>query len=318
MEFISKFKQYLNENFGNSPEERWEYIQPKLVNLPDTPRAQTLTKGMKDAMMEDNKFEFDYYFVEAMKMLGLENELGDSEDDKITPPMPRNLTDRELANVFVRENDNVLDEIIKKGTMKDPVTKMMKEPLGAPSGNPYAEEPTMTDEEFEAIFGKNPGSDDDDDDDLDEIIKEGTWSLGSPEQIEDVIQSLQFDGVDKINYNANNKKWTALLYKVLGDDTFWDAYGNAQIAAKEENFYRAQDYLGDAIDRAQKLKTIALRNREVKGEVQTESVKKVLNASNDLEKALNDVSDELTDDQIASITDMILDLRDKVKAKLKK
>ena len=261
MEFISKFKQYLNENFGNSPEERWEYIQPKLVNLPDTPRAQTLTKGMKDAMMEDNTFEFDYYFVEAMKMLGLENELEDSEDDdEITPPMPRNLTDRELANVFVRENDNVLDE----------------------------------------------------------IIKEGTWSLGSPEQIEDVIQSLQFDGVDKINYNANNKKWTALLYKVLGDDTFWDAYGNAQIAAKEENFYRAQDYLGDAIDRAQKLKTIALKNREVKGEVQTESVKKVLNASNDLEKALNDVSDELTDDQIASITDMILDLRDKVKAKLKK
>ena len=54
---------------------------------------------------------------------------------------------------------------------------------------------------------------------------------------------------------------------------------------------------------------------EMEGEVQTEN--KALNASNELEKALNSVVDELTDDQIDSITNMILDLRDKVKAKKK-
>ena len=62
--------------------------------------------------------------------------------------------------------------------------------------------------------------------------------------------------------------------------------------------------------------TQLVKLEEIEGEVQTEN--KVLKASNDLEDALNNVVDELTDDQINSITDMILDLRDKVKAKLKK
>jgi len=44
---------------------------------------------------------------------------------------------------------------------------------------------------------------------------------------------------------------------------------------------------------------------------------KALKASNDLEKTLNSVVDELTDEQIDTITNMILDLRDKVKAKIK-
>ena len=60
---------------------------------------------------------------------------------------------------------------------------------------------------------------------------------------------------------------------------------------------------------------VFVRENEVEGEVQTEN--KALKASNDLEDALNSVVDELTDDQIDTITDMILDLRDKVKAKKK-
>jgi len=62
--------------------------------------------------------------------------------------------------------------------------------------------------------------------------------------------------------------------------------------------------------------TQLVKLEEVEGEVQNEN--KVLKASNDLEDALNNVVDELSDDQIDSITDMILDLRDKVKAQLKK
>jgi hypothetical protein len=56
--------------------------------------------------------------------------------------------------------------------------------------------------------------------------------------------------------------------------------------------------------------TQLVKLEEVEGEVQNEN--KVLKASNDLEDALNNVVDELSDDQIDSITDMILDLRDKV------
>jgi hypothetical protein len=56
--------------------------------------------------------------------------------------------------------------------------------------------------------------------------------------------------------------------------------------------------------------TRLVKLEEVEGEVQNEN--KVLKASNDLEDALNNVVDELSDDQIDSITDMILDLRDKV------
>ena len=44
---------------------------------------------------------------------------------------------------------------------------------------------------------------------------------------------------------------------------------------------------------------------------------KLLKASNTLEDALNKVVDDLTDEQIDRFTNMILDLRDKVKAKKK-
>ena len=62
--------------------------------------------------------------------------------------------------------------------------------------------------------------------------------------------------------------------------------------------------------------TQLVKLEEVEGEVQTEN--KILKASNDLEDALNKVADDLTDEQIDKFTDMILDLRDKLKAQLKK
>ena len=81
------------------------------------------------------------------------------------------LIDKFGSEVYKVTGDGQWEEYIVKGTplvdrktlTSDPMAKIMKEPLGAPSGNPYAEEPTMSDEEFEAIFGKGPQSDDDDD-----------------------------------------------------------------------------------------------------------------------------------------------------------
>ena len=64
--------------------------------------------------------------------------------------------------------------------------------------------------------------------------------------------------------------------------------------------------------------------RELEGEVQSEAmsdqlkINKLLQAANTIEDSLNDVNLELTDDQIDKFTEMILDLRDKAKAKLKK
>ena len=61
----------------------------------------------------------------------------------------------------------------------------------------------------------------------------------------------------------------------------------------------------------------------VEGEVQSEAmsdqlkINKLLQAANTIEDSLNDVNLELTDDQIDKFTEMILDLRDKAKAKLK-
>ena len=182
-------KYLLEEQFGNDIESRYNFVRPLMSRLPDSARTEAMIDGMEEAKAEDDKMAFDFYFVETMKMLGLEDELMEPGDDEpITPPGPEDMpgakvspfvTDKELANIFVREGEE--DELTEN------------------------------------------------DDVLDEML--------------------------------------------------------------------------------------VVKLEEVEGEVQTEN--KVLKASNDLEDAINSVADELTDAQIDSITDMILDLRDKVKAKKK-
>lgn len=123
---LAKWRQFIIEeatvadgNFGNDLEDRYAYIRPLMSRLPDNARTETLIDFMEDGLREDDKELFDYGFVEAMKELGLEDQLMD--DEPITPPGPEDmpgadvspfLTDKELANVFVRENDDVLDEIL--------------------------------------------------------------------------------------------------------------------------------------------------------------------------------------------------------------
>jgi len=152
-------EKYLMEaDFGNDPESRYEYIRPLMSKLPDSARTETLIDGMEDGLREDDKELFDYYFVEAMKALGLEQEL--MEPDDITPPGPEDMpgakvppfiTDKEFqsrANVFaleeadsltnpeaeeiddddlaaaadyfdsLAENDDILDEIIAEGDIQ--------------------------------------------------------------------------------------------------------------------------------------------------------------------------------------------------------
>lgn len=114
---LAKWRQFIIEeasvadgNFGNDLEDRYAYIRPLMSRLPDTARTETLIDFMEDGLREDDKELFDYGFVEAMKELGLEDQLMD--DEPITSPGPEDmpgddvspfLTDKELANVFVKE-----------------------------------------------------------------------------------------------------------------------------------------------------------------------------------------------------------------------
>ena len=94
---LSKWRQFIIEeavvadgNFGNDIEDRYAYIRPLMADLPDTARTETLIDGMEDGLREDDKELFDFYFVEAMKALGLEHQLMD--DGGIEGPGIEDLT----------------------------------------------------------------------------------------------------------------------------------------------------------------------------------------------------------------------------------
>ena len=259
-------KYLLEEQFGNDIESRYNFVRPLMSRLPDSARTEAMIDGMEEAKAEDDKMEFDFYFVETMKMLGLEDELMEPGDDEpITPPGPEDMpgakvspfvTDKELANIFVREG----------------------------------EEDEVSDEDLEASadYFDNLAENDDV---LDEILDEDVpLGIAPPFAIGDTV--------------------------VFADDQLKGApmkvIGMRKMFASPLHAVEIEMQTGDT---AEYDETQLVKLEEVDGEVQTEN--KVLKASNDLEDAINSVADELTDAQIDSITDMILDLRDKVKAKKK-
>lgn len=245
-------KYLLEEQFGNDIESRYNFVRPLMSRLPDSARTEAMIDGMEEARDEDDKMAFDFYFVETMKMLGLEDELMEPGDDEpITPPGPEDMpgakvspfvTDKELANIFVREgeedelteNDDVLDEMLDENMI-------------------------------------TPG---------DKVFFRTDKGMEKPMKVMKVRRQMGTNFLAATVVDMNGE--------VVGE------YDDTQLVKfPEKKFFR----------------------EEVEGEVQTEN--KVLKASNDLEDAINSVADELTDAQIDSITDMILDLRDKVKAKKK-
>ena len=79
-------EKYLMEaDFGNDLQSRYDYVRPLMSRLPDTAYTESLIDGMEDGLRMDDKFMFDFYFVETMKALGLENELMEAEDSLINP-----------------------------------------------------------------------------------------------------------------------------------------------------------------------------------------------------------------------------------------
>jgi hypothetical protein len=115
-------EKYLMEaNFGNDLQSRYDYIRPLMSRLPDSARTEAMIDGMEDGLREDDKELFDYYFVEAMKELGLENEL--MEADSLINPEAEEIDAEDLeasADYFdsLAENDDILDEIVAEGDIQ--------------------------------------------------------------------------------------------------------------------------------------------------------------------------------------------------------
>jgi len=247
----------IKENFGNDIESRYNFIRPLMSRLPDNARTEMLIDGMEEARAEDDKQAFDFYFVEAMKELGLENEL--MEADSLINPEAEEIDDDDLgaaADYFdsLAENDDVLDEMLDEN---------------------------------------------------------GHLGIAPPFAIGDLVYRKSDDARFPMKVVKMRKMFASPLHAVTvvgtsgGDELEYDETQLVKLMSPEEKA------------------NVFVRENEVEGEVQTEAmsdqlkINKLLQAANTIEDSLNDVNLELTDDQINKFTEMILDLRDKAKAKLK-
>ncbi len=80
----NKWRQFIiaESNFGNDPQDRYNYVRKFTADLPDTARSEYLVSNLDDALedykMTDEVGEFDQAFVDIMKALGKENELSEN------------------------------------------------------------------------------------------------------------------------------------------------------------------------------------------------------------------------------------------------
>lgn len=123
-------QKYLMEaDFGNDPQDRYDYIRPLMSRLPDTARTEYLIDALDQALADFNmtddmkeKTEFDMIFIEIMKELGLESELMEAGDSLINPEAEEiDAEDLEASSDYfdsLAENDDVLDEIVAEGDIQ--------------------------------------------------------------------------------------------------------------------------------------------------------------------------------------------------------
>jgi hypothetical protein len=97
-----------------------------------------------------------------------------------------------------------------------------------------------------------------------ENLNEGTWSLGSANEIKDAIHTLEmWYKLDARQISAlfDDKDNSNFFYNVVGDDLFHDALDRAEREAAADNTDGAYNAVGDAIGRAEELLAI-VRERE--------------------------------------------------------
>ena len=279
-------KYLLEAQFGNDIESRYQYIRPLMSRLPDSARTEAMIDGMEEARAEDDKMAFDFYFVETMKMLGLETEL--MEADSLINPEAEEIEDDDLAAAAdfydsLAENDNILDEFLQMPAQEEEEEGAEVEVLDDVEELEIEKEQEVTIninlEEGKFEVG-------------DYVVLAGDWKKGSP---------MRVTGMRKM---FGSPLHAIKVTKLNGETAEYDETQLAKLMSPEE-------------------KANAFVREEVEGEVQSEAmsdqlkINKLLQAANTIEDSLNDVNLELTDDQIDKFTEMILDLRDKAKAKLK-
>lgn len=132
-------------------------------------------------------------------------------------------------------------------------------------------------------------------------VNEGTWAIGTPEQIQDVIDGLEaFRGkadlamdpnnrgkgfVDGFKMALNNEAFDTRMYRVVGDDSFHDRIAAARREAAVGNFDAAKNELGDAIARAEEMKAYAIKQQERFSENIEEGEEEVKEASTKMKKS---------------------------------
>ena len=278
-------KYLLEAQFGNDIDSRYEYIRPLMSRLPDSARTEAMIDGMEEARAEDDKAAFDFYFVETMKMLGLEQELMEPDDAISEPDYEDYAPDSALGPnpSFVEEGESLI--------------------------NPEAEEIDAEDLDAAADYFDSLAENDDI---LDEMLDEnGHLGIAPPFAIGDLVYRKSDDARFPMKVVKMRKMFASPLHAVTvvgtagGDELEYDETQLVKLMSPEEKA------------------NVFVRENEGEGEVQSEAmsdqlkINKLLQAANTIEDSLNDVNLELTDDQIDKFTEMILDLRNKAKAKLK-
>ena len=265
-------KYLLEAQFGNDIESRYQYIRPLMSKLPDSARTEAM-------------IAFDFYFVETMKMLGLETEL--MEADSLINPEAEEIEDDDLAAAAdfydsLAENDNILDEFLQMPAQEEEEGAEVEvlddvEELEIEKEQEVTININLQEGKFEVG---------------DYVVLAGDWKKGSP---------MRVTGMRKM---FGSPLHAIKVTKLNGETAEYDETQLAKLMSPEE-------------------KANVFVREEVEGEVQSEAmsdqlkINKLLQAANTIEDSLNDVNLELTDDQIDKFTEMILDLRAKAKAKLK-
>ena len=111
-------------DFGNDPQDRYNYARKFTADLPDTARTEQMIQNLEDALedykMTDEVGEFDQAFVEIMIALGKENEL--MEGESLINPEAEEISPEDLEAASdllasLAENDDVLDEMLDEAPM---------------------------------------------------------------------------------------------------------------------------------------------------------------------------------------------------------
>ena len=132
---LNKWRRFViaeNSDFGNDPQDRYNYARKFTADLPDTARSEYLVSNLEDALedykLTDEVGEFDQAFVDVMKALGKENELSEelatpnemsamAIEKEMAEGIPDVNTDFSVDTDFsadLSENDDALDEVINE------------------------------------------------------------------------------------------------------------------------------------------------------------------------------------------------------------